>query len=139
MPLPVVEQLLRSGIRMLNLGHVQKRLLGQIKLKLFVKASRWTREFSQKLRPELVALAFQDLRPCQSHGEAMTLAWPEILESRSRRLRPWLLREFSGPSGGFDKQFYKFNLAQKPFLDMSKLNILMPLCNNRSTTGKGNH
>ena len=23
-------------------------------------------------------------------------------------------------SGGFDKQFYKFNLTQKPFLDMSQ-------------------
>ena len=37
MPLPVVEQLLHSGIRMC-LGHAQKRFLGQIKfVKLFVK------------------------------------------------------------------------------------------------------
>ena len=39
MPLSVLEQLLCNGIRMLNLGHVQKRFLGQIKfVKLFVKA-----------------------------------------------------------------------------------------------------
>ena len=43
MPLPILEQLLHNGIGMLNLvnlGHVQKRVLGQIKfVKLFVKAS----------------------------------------------------------------------------------------------------
>jgi len=39
MPIPDVEWLLRSGIRMLSLGHAQKRFLGQIKfVKLFVKA-----------------------------------------------------------------------------------------------------
>jgi hypothetical protein len=39
MPLPDVEWLLHSGIRMLSLGHAQKRFLGHIKsVKLFVKA-----------------------------------------------------------------------------------------------------
>ena len=39
MTLLVVEWLLRSSIRMLSLGHVQKRFLGQIKfVKLLVKA-----------------------------------------------------------------------------------------------------
>ena len=76
MPLPVVEQLLCSGIRMLNLGYVQKRFLGQIKIvKLFAKASQWTRKFSQKPWPEPAVSAFQDLRPGQSCGEAVTLAW----------------------------------------------------------------
>ena len=79
MPLPVLEQLLCNSIRMLNLGHVQKRVLGQIKfVKLFVKASQWTRKFSQKPRPEPAALAFQDLRPGWSRGEAVTLARPGL-------------------------------------------------------------
>ena len=39
MPLSIVEWLLRSGIKMLSLGYVQKRFLGQIKsVKWFVKA-----------------------------------------------------------------------------------------------------
>ena len=79
MTLPILEQLLHNGISMLNLGHVQKRVLGQIKfVKLFVKASLWTRKFSQRPQPKLVALAFQDLRLGQSCGEAMTLAQPGL-------------------------------------------------------------
>ena len=33
----------------------------------------------------------------QSHGLTTALARLEILESQSRRLRPWLLNEFFGP------------------------------------------
>ena len=47
-------------------------------------------------------------RPGQSHGLTTALAWPEILESQSCWPRPWLLPNFSGLSGGFDKQFYTF-------------------------------
>ena len=42
MPLPDVERLLCSGIRMLSLGHAQKWFLGLIKfVKLFVKSTHY--------------------------------------------------------------------------------------------------
>ena len=73
-------------------------------------------------------LAFSDVHgpasshgPGQSHGPTTALAWPEILENQSCWLRLWLSSKLSGPLGGFDKQFYKFNLAPKPFLDMSEI------------------
>ena len=41
---------------------------------------------AQKPWPELPALAFQDLRPGQSHVQAMTLAWPGLAQPNQAQL-----------------------------------------------------
>jgi len=46
-----------------------------ISYNLFVKHSSWSQKITQKPWPKPTALAFQDLRPGQSRGQAMTLAW----------------------------------------------------------------
>ena len=61
-----------------------------------------------------------------------------IFKQISHQIRQWYIaQQMIRVFVFFYKQFYKFNLARNLFWACPKLNILLSLHNNRSTSGKG--